>query len=244
MSSYSAYTNAAKEAARKQEIEASCRNSEVYCTGPSEESDIGTIMGLNIVPGKDIERAVKGISSTARESYIRQWLGIEDPETFEAEAEAENSRSSPEGMDYEYCLPQTGLEDDRASLFSEISISRVWKNFPARTLRQIEEDYLENASEFSEIPLVLVLGNLMSMRENKEPEEEDLARAEIEEDILGRFSGVSPSCLWPDGPIGYPAMNSEAAELCELGQARRDQRYLLTAAGEETDNRPGAPQMN
>ncbi|KAL7274408.1 hypothetical protein RUND412_002683 [Rhizina undulata] len=172
-------------------------------------------------PGKDIALAPKAFSYTAKALYIRQWLGIEEPEMFEAKeedlagAEAEvdsgnasefseispvvawavwqNSMLSRERIDYEY-LAQTEFEDDCASQFSEISLCRVWPNLnPA--LRQTEEDF-DNASEFSEIPLGLVLRNSIAGRENTG--DEDLADTEIGDDLLSRFSEVSLSLLWPN----------------------------------------------
>ncbi|KAL7272020.1 hypothetical protein RUND412_005190 [Rhizina undulata] len=197
----------------------------------AEENDEGTIMGLSLMlkgsekHGKDIKIATKGISYTAKECYIRQWLGVEEPETFEAReeglagAEAEvdsgnasefseippvvvwvvwqNSRLSRERMDYEY-LAQTKIEDNCASQFSEISLGRVWPNSPA--LRQTEVDY-ENASKFSEIPLVLVLQNLISGRENTE----DLAHTEIEENLLSHMfkpAGYTKNVFRVEGSTG------------------------------------------
>ncbi|KAL7274407.1 hypothetical protein RUND412_002682 [Rhizina undulata] len=168
-------------------------------------------------PGKDIALAPKAFSYTAKALYIRQWLGIEEPEMFEAieeilagaEAEVDygnaskfseislvvawavwqNFTSSPQGMDHEYFV-QTEIEDDCASQFSDIPLGRVWTN-PA--LRQTEEDF-DNASEFSEIPLALVLQN-----------------TEIEDDLFSQFSEISLSHLWPNayGPIANPTTNSK-----------------------------------
>ncbi|KAL7273969.1 hypothetical protein RUND412_003150 [Rhizina undulata] len=140
--------------------------------------------------GKDVEPTTKASSYTAKYRYIRQWLGIEEPETFEAREEG------LEGA-------ETKADSGNVSEFSEVSpvvAWAVWQNSRSSPEgmdhEETEKDY-DNASEFSEIPLALVFQNSISSGEITE--DDDLnAYTEIEDDLLSQFSEVSLSHLWPN----------------------------------------------